>query len=506
MKKLLILLTVLLVLGSACKKDFLNVDETNPNTASAVPVNLVLPAALNSVAVQVDQPRNYDFCYLWYGVWAISNGYVPPATLTQYNLLNSTYQGIWDNSYLAIQNLDYVEKASMSSKGKNFRAIAMIMKVYLYHNLVDAFGNVPYSKALNTAGGVLKPAFDDAQTIYEDLAIKIDTAINLINTATIDADAPGSADIIYKGDMGKWAKFANTVKLRMLMNQSGMSGRASYISGALATTASVGYIGAGEGAMLNPGYLQTANKMSPFWEYFYKQDNSLQPDALNYYVANQDACNFLTANNDPRKLRIFTAYSGTSIQGNYFGGYEQLLVPLTSHLGPGLLQAYNQSAPILTDIESLFLQAEAAQRGFTTGDPKALYESAVTQSILYLGQKSSLDPATYVPLTTADATAYLAQILPQVNYDASPNKLKAIFTQKWCALNGINPMAIWTDYRRTGYPDFIHWTIDAEKLSNTPPVRLLYPQTEISTNNDNVLAQGNVNMFTTHIFWDPNQK
>src|ERR1035437_8155245 len=205
MKKLFILLTVLLILGNACKKDFLNVDETNPNTASAVPVNLVLPAAINSIAAQVDRPRNYDFCYLWYGVWAISNGYVPPATLTEYNLLNSTYQVIWDNSYLTLQNLDYVEKASMTSKGNNFRAIAMIMKVYLYHNLVDAFGNVPYSQALKSSSAVLKPTYYNAQTIYEDLAVKIDTAINLIKNASIDADAPGTSDIIYQGDMGKWA-------------------------------------------------------------------------------------------------------------------------------------------------------------------------------------------------------------------------------------------------------------------------------------------------------------
>ena len=197
----------------------------------------------------------------------------------------------------------------------------------------------------------------------------------------------GAADIIFHGDMGKWARFANTIKLRMLMNQSDMDGRASYISAALATTASVGYLGAGEGAMLNPGYLQTTNKMNPFWENFYKQDGSQQADGLAYYGAGQDACDFLTANNDPRALRFFQPITGstTVIQGNYFGALVLRTVPNTSKLGPGLLQKYNQSAPILTDFESLFLQAEAAQRGFITDDPKALYESAVTQSILYLG-------------------------------------------------------------------------------------------------------------------------
>lgn len=286
------------------------------------------------------------------------------------------------------------------------------------------------------------------------------------------------------------------------MNQADMDGRSSYISTALATTASVGYLGAGEGAWLNPGYQQTANKMSVFWEKFYKQDNSLQPDALGYYVANQDACNFLTTNNDPRKLRIFQPYTGTSIQGNYFGGYVLQLVSNTSKIGYGMLQSYKQSSPILTDWESLFLQAEAAERGFiTTADPKALYESAITQDILYLGQKSFWDPSSYVPLSSTDAATYLAQILPDVNYDASPNKLEAIITQKWLSMIGISPMPAWTDYRRTGYPNFIHFSIDPLRASDTPPVRLLYPQTEITTNNDNVLAQGTISLTTSKIFW-----
>lgn len=493
----------MLVLGSACKKDFLNINEVNPNQASAVPANLVLPAALNSVAALIDRPNNYAFILFWHGMWASASGYIDPTNLTQYNLLNSSYQQIWNNSYLALQNLDYVEQASLASSEKNFRAIAIIMKVYLFHNLVDTYGNIPYSEALKGGGTTqnLKPAYDDQQTIYEDLAVRIDTAINLIQTAAVTASAPGSADIVFGGDMGKWARLANTIKLRMLMNQADMSGRASYITTALGTTASVGYLGAGEGAMINPGYLQTANKMSPFWELFYKQDNSLQADGLAYYVANQDACDFLTSKNDPRKLRIFQPYTGTSIQGNYFGGYEKQLVANTSKIGYGLLKAYNQDSPILTDFESLFLQAEAAQRGFITADPKALYESAVTQSILYLGQKSFFDPASYVPLTAGDAATYLAQILPDVNFDASPNKLEAIITQKWIALNGINPMPVWTDYRRTGFPNFIHFSIDPARLSDTPPVRLLYPQTEITANNENVLKQGTISLTSSKIFW-----
>jgi hypothetical protein len=145
----------------------------------------------------------------------------------------------------------------------------------------------------------------------------------------------------------------------------------------------------------------------------------------------------------------------------------------------------------MTDFEALFIQAEAAARGIIAGDVKALYETAVTQSIIYEGGPNG---------NAAAAGIYLAQLKPLVNIDAAPNKVQTILTQKWVALNGLTPVPLWVDYRRTGFPDFLHFSQDAARKSNTPPVRLLYPQTELSLNNDNVVAQGDIDLFTSKIF------
>lgn len=497
MKKLLILLTVLLVLGSACKKDFLNVNETNPNSASAVPPNLVLPAALNTTARIVTNPDNFNFIYLWYGSWSISGGYSQPTNLTQYNLLNSSYQANWDNFYLNLANYDYVEKSSTTPQSAPYKAIAMIMKAYIFQTLVDCYGNIPYTQALKSGTPqILKPAYDNQQDIYDSLVVKLDKAMTIINTLPADAAEVGAYDIVYNGDMGAWVKFANTLKLKMLVQESGIASRASYISSALSSSSTPDqFIGIGEGAMVNPGYTNSSSKMNPFWENFYDVSGSAQADGITYTMAGQDACDFLNSNNDPRKLLIFAPYSGTNIKGNYFGALLLGTVPTTSQLGPGLLKGPSQSAPLLTDFESLFLQAEAASKGIITGNVKSLYETGVTQSIIYLGG------------TAADASDYLSQGgKPLVNFDEAPSALEIIITQKWIALNGINPMPIWTDYRRTHFPSFIHFSQDPAKLNAKPPVRLLYPQTEINTNNDNVQAQGPVSLFTTHIFWDPFQK
>jgi hypothetical protein len=155
-----------------------------------------------------------------------------------------------------------------------------------------------------------------------------------------------------------------------------------------------------------------------------------------------------------------------------------------------MVGTFDKSCPILTDFESLLVQAEATERGYLTGTTaKTLYNSAIAQSFVYMG------------LSSAAATAYVATDNASINYDLASNKINLILTQKWISLNGIAPIEIWTDYRRSGVPSFLHFSEDAAKQNATPPVRLFYPQREIDYNNDNVVAVGAINAFTSKIFW-----
>ena len=496
-KKILTLLVSLVIFGSSCS-DFLNVNEKNPNNASAVPPKLLLPAVLNNIAANMNTPGNVDFIYLWYGLWSISSGYSQPTNLVQYNLLNSSYQGIYINSYIYGQNLTEIEKGSTDPKDAYFLASAMILKVYQFQNLVDCWGDVPYSEAFKTDEGILKPKFDKQQTIYEDLIVKLDAAIKLIQNAPSSANAvTASSDIMFHGDMTLWAKFANTLKLRMLVHQSGMTGRDTYIKSAIATTASVGYLGAGQGALVNPGYVESTGKMNPFYNRYYSAAGTSNADGISYHNAGRDVVDFMNSSADPRIGRFFLPYSGTSYAGNFLGqAAPPLTAANTSKLGFSkgvqgyMIGTFDKSSPLLTDFESLFIQAEAAERGLITGSTgKALYNAAMTQSFVYMG------------LTTAAAATYIVSDKSNVNYDLASNKLNLILQQKWISLNGVAPIEIWTDYRRTGIPSFLHFSEDGAKLNATPPVRLLIPQREIDYNNDNAVAVGKINAFTSKIFW-----
>lgn len=504
-KNIFIIIAGIMVFMSSCSKDFLNVNEKNPNSPSVVDPKLVLPAAENAIAYTMNNPRRWEFVYLWHGLWSISAGYSQPQVLTQYKLVNESYQRAFIEFYFAGKNLDAIEVQSNTPQLTYYKAVAKILKAYIFQNLVDVWGDVPYTEAFQTDAGNLKPKYDKQQDIYEDLIVQLDEAMNLIQTANpVEASAlTATSDIIYHGDMAKWLKFANTLKLRILVHQSAIDGRDTYIKGAIATTAAIGYIGAGDGAMSNPPYVVSAGKMNPFYETFYNNAGTSQSDGITYYFAGKDNVDFLKASNDPRIAKFWQPYSGSSYDGNIFGLSQDELTPQnkTSKLGyvvgdaGSMIGTPTRAAAILTDFEALFIQAEAAQRGFITGDAQAFYESAVTRSFVYCG------------LSSAAAGAYLSQATNKANFTAATDKIELIITQKWVALNGTSPVEIWTDYRRTGFPSTmisstgIHFSVDPARAKDYPPVRLLYPQDEINVNSDNVLAVGTIDPWTSKIFW-----
>jgi hypothetical protein len=494
-KNIIILLVLVAFMGTSCS-NFLNVNEVNPNTASSVAPKLVMPAALNAVAYTMNNPRRFEFVYLWHGLWSISAGYTQPQSLVQYRLYNSSYQTAFNELYTTANNFDVIEN-STDSKDVLYIAMAKIMKAFIFQNLVDCYGNVPYSEAFKTASGNLKPKYDDQKVIYADLINKLNAAITLIQNAPADVNQPGTKnDIIYGGNMAKWLKFANTLKLRILIHQAAYLDKAT-ISAALATTSSIGYIGAGESALNNPGYLTSATKMNPFYEIFYNAAGTTQADAVSYYFAGKNVIDYMKTTVDPRIGKFYQPYSGTSFAGNVMGydPKDLLTSNKTSKLGFSTTDANtmigspSKSAPILTDFESYFLQAEAIQRGILTGDLTGTYNAAVTQSFIYMG------------LTSFDASQFIAGHGGLTT--TLENQLEQIITQKWVALNGVAPVEIWDDFRRTGFPSIITFSPDPNKDGpGYPPLRLPYPQTELNVNSDNVLAVGTISTFTSKIFWD----
>jgi hypothetical protein len=501
MKNILTLFcTAAILLLGACKKDYLDINK-NPNKPAEVTPGLVLTNALNSTAVNTTGSINfYQFASTWTGYWNYSGAVSAFAEERSYQFTTNYGPAVstWDNLYHNLEDYDYVEKQSIALNNTFYNAISKTMKAYDFQNLVDIFGNIPYSDALKSTSSI-RPKYDKAQDIYEDLAKKLDTAAGLFKTNVGNVSSADAAyDIMYKGDAAKWGRFANTLKLRILLRQSEMPGRAAYILAEIAkiNANGLGFIGAGDGGSVNPGYTNSSGKQNPFWSTFgYSPVGKTAPkDGHRFYIASAYALSFYQGNNDPRLPKLYTTIddgNGTTYSGSAFGptaGNDDN-PQFKSAIGTGLLKGADMAQPLLTDFESLFLQAEAAQRNYISTDARSLYEAAVQQSFSYLG--------------AGTAAAYLAANSVS-NWTLAPDKLTLVMTQKWAAMNGINDMESWADYRRLNIPADVPISNNPAASIRKVPVRLLYPQSEYNYNPDNVLAQGTISQFSTRIFWDVN--
>ena len=481
-----------LTILSGCRKDYLDINN-NPNQVTAATPVLVLPAALSSSGAYFS--TNFTFLNLWMGYWNWSGNYSIGTSDKNYQFTTGFNTGIWDNAFLILKNYDYIDKQGATLGQPLLQGMAKIMKALHFQILVDTYGNIPYSQSLQGLS-TAQPVYDDAKTVYEDLFKQIDAALTLFSDADKFAAQggtvlnPGTNDIMFKGDINKWRRFANTIKLRMLLRQSEKADRQSFVQAQLATIKASGYgfLKTGENAAVNPGYANSAGQQSPFYGTYGNQVNGQPVEAYNINRANKYGINFYQSTNDPRISRFYTPVSGTTYNATFFGTIAPLVNSQVSGIGPGLLNNVNQPAYILTSHEAFFLQAEAAQRGWIAGDPKTLYQQAITESFVNIG------------LTAVDAATYYAQATPNVGWDASTDKVQAIITQKWASLNGWSPFEAWSDYRRLGIPN-VPISQDPSTSIKQIPVRLLYPQSEYNYNSGAVKAQGDVNQFTSKIFW-----
>src|SRR5690606_34338455 len=205
----------------------------------------------------------------------------------------------------ATKNISKLEVITDEDAGiqRNQLAIIEVQKIVAYQYLVDMFGNIPYTEALDITN--VTPAYDDAETIYLDLLDRLNTVI-----ADLDASYGSSdfdeQDLIYHGDVSKWIGFANALKIKfgMTLADSNPSVSVQAVNEAAPNT-----------FLTNEGnfvlqYLGTLPNTNPIWENLvYSNRNDFVPS--NTYI---DKVNELE---DPRRSIFFTQVNGEYIGGTY---------------------------------------------------------------------------------------------------------------------------------------------------------------------------------------------
>lgn len=475
MKKLslIIFATVIATTQYSCKKT-LNVNK-NPNEPADVTVTELLPAAEISISHQYG---NYFQVVggLWAQYWTQSPNASQYRPLEQYQPGPSSANNAWQELYAgALTDLKkIVEKAGTAENTKNYTAIAKILQAYTFELLTDNFGDIPFTEALKGQDNdITSPHYDRQQDIYPALVALAKEGRDLIDA---NAAGPGTEDVIFQGDMEAWAQFANTLLLRLNLRMvyvnptaamAGITEAQNDPNGFLATSAQVNYSS-------SPGNAYP----------FYSEMSNLS--FTQNVVASATAINAFSAIDDPR---LFSFYNGAvGLEQGYYsiptpGAYS---AP-SALVGADANDPSSATAPVklLSTYESLFLQAEAAARTGAPATAKGFYDDAIRANFTEYG------------LTASDAVTYSDSTAPYPLTSSLEGQIQAIITQKWFAMDGNQNIEAWTEWRRTGYPDF--FTISrASRIGNQFPVRLPYPETEL-TRNLNFPGQKNV---TDRVWWD----
>ena len=493
----LVALPLVLLMAAGCKKGTFDINNVNPNLPLTVSSQFTLSAALTNVANQTYNSGYPDFVNRYMGYWAFSGDYGGYGTEATYNTNNSFANYNWDNVYLTLENFRNIIDQSRIKGEEYYLGISKIMQAFQFQRLVDLYNNVPYSDALNGAKANYYPKYDDAKTVYKAIVGQLDSAIAIIKSANaVTADNPGTYDVMFGGKMAKWISFANSLKLKILMNMTQVSDGPAFITSELSGLSTADFMGAGLDASINPGYSNaTLNQQNPMWQNVGFATNGTSPTTGNSY---NRACSYAVAfyhnTNDPRNTRFYALNKDSIVRGRALGsqdGTEHNTV--ISAVGPGILASPAQGAFIMPAFESLFLQAEAVQRGYLSGTVDTLFKSAVSESFRVMGV-SGYAAASYT---------YYSQNDDRVNITTSANKIQTIIQQAWAAYNMIDPIEAWNNYRRLGFPADLPVSIYPGTTATHIPYRLLYPLSEYNNNNANVSAQGSINNMTSKIFWMP---
>ncbi len=493
-----------LILATGCKKSFLDVN-TNPNSLPTATPAFVLTNAQNTTANSMVSPN--EIGSYWSGQWTQSSSYILSPTTFSYQFTNGDFN-YWDGLFDNLQDYEYVIKNSDASGQPYFKGPAKVMKAYVYQALVDMYGNVPYTDALKGVAS-LAPKFDDQKAVYEALITLLDQAITDLK-ANAFASAFASADIIYNGNTTKWVRFANSLKLRLLMHQSRIAGRDSYIVTEInkIVTEGSGFVTGEEVGVGGPSfYVATAGKTNPIYDRWGYDANGAARSLGRYPRPTKFLFDVLIAANDTFRLkRIAYARGGENgatpgvstqaeIVSNYvgvpFGIASGFTAPASSWIGPSLLVKgqFNKPVVLMTAAEVQFSLAEAKQRFPAVtlpGTAQSYYEEGVRQSFRALG----------VPNATTQANVLLNSGIADASWTASTDKLRAIAIQKWLALTNFSGLEAWTEYRKSNLPV----TPQANTVTGTNrPLRFFYPNTE-SGSNANVPT--GIDVFSTRLFWD----
>lgn len=473
-------LAVSLMLGG-CTSNFDEINSDPDALETGAPTNMLGYALRETMTRQA----GFDATEAWAG-YIVKIQY-----MDNYNYLptNNTYGNKFSNCYRRVVLLDDILALTEENADelKNIRWASRIFKEYLWLLNTDQFGDIPYTDANKVEDGQMKPKYDSQEIIYPAILENL-KAIADEMAAGLGSDNIGEGDFLFGGNIQRWQKFCNSLRMRAAMRIVNVApdlakstieeicqNQAAYPL--LETSAENAYF-----------YWQGS---SPYFEPYYNDFRTRDEYGMsNIFV------NHLKSMNDPR---ISAIMQPAATDGEYRGFENGALsapsnIQTISRMGVMYREDPAGFTPLLKSCENYFIMAEAAMRGWNVGiSAQEAYETAV---------KLSMDDN---GVSAADAETYLA------NAGKWDNTFERIYMEEWVALFKENCEA-WSLYRRTGYPQEIQTSGEYPgkfcifgTIHNDVPFRMPYPDNEYQYNKENVEAAAAEivdNTWGKQMWWD----
>jgi hypothetical protein len=461
-------------------------------------------------------------------------------------------QGIWDLSYTALANFNsIIRNYENDPLHVNVVNMSKIWRCWMMLRLTDYLGDIPYTEAANAEA--TNPVYDTQRTIYYTMFDELAEAQAALNAS---ADKLGTYDLVYKGDVTKWKKLANSLRLRMAV-------RISKVDVAKARTEAAAAIAAGvmtsrdDDALIAMGDASTeTNSQNAI--YYHRNSGVIHMSTAYYRIvvnlggqnwptssdqtANTNITNYIVnaaihpAKVDPRApihfepAGVIERVTTQSLNGNWAGtdpgnvssavGAQMVTgqyVNDYAKIGEWFYKNPNRGVPVLEYSEVCFLQAIALETGIiTTGTARTFYEAGITANMKKFGIP---DAKITAYLNSTDANYYGTTVKYDHTAGTANTAMDKILTQKWISHFEEGSFEAWSDHRLFHKPTlmpFAHvsssvFTMSpSDQTGNTPNAyikRGYYPSTEQTTNGTNLneaITRMGSNSIQNNVWWDVN--
>ncbi|HUQ67672.1 MAG TPA: SusD/RagB family nutrient-binding outer membrane lipoprotein [Flavitalea sp.] len=507
--KYIIPITTMLIILS-CKKDFLNINR-DPNNPTDAPVDLLLTTAERTLGDALSMGGGENG-----GLSQILEVYVHRITTReeadQYNAKGNEFftSLAWPKFYSSspppgaseplhgiLQNLEEITRKATADGNLYYRGISRALKAYTFSQLADVFGDIPFSEANkldDPSNPITYPKFDDDAEIYPKLIDTLNAALEDLQATDGGALQPAADDVIYQGDIDRWIKAVNTIKLKLYTQMRKVNSSTAEISALLADPTQL-ISSTNESFLMPYGTLGSTDDRNPaYQEYFSSQrSNHISPWFYEILKGKNSGINF--NNPDPRIPYYFynqlrpdeapenqTEYRDGAFASIYFGSVgpdrdrnnQNTLTTLGIYPAGGRYDdgagggdvngagvdgsSGTGAAPFrfITYADRLYLEAELIQEGVVPGNARDVLEAAIYESFTMVDYVVELaGPSQSVPALLGDDSGtvktYVNKVLAEFDAGSAAKKLQVIMTQKWIQSFG-NAVEAYNDYRRTGYP------------------------------------------------------